>query len=39
MHGCDNDILWLQRDFHIYVANVFDTGKACMVSHLISGRT
>ncbi|KAF8108761.1 hypothetical protein N665_0104s0078 [Sinapis alba] len=30
-HGADNDILWLQRDFHIYVVNMFDTAKACEV--------
>ncbi|XP_078428553.1 polynucleotidyl transferase, ribonuclease H fold protein with HRDC domain-containing protein isoform X2 [Wolffia australiana] len=30
-HGSDNDILWLQRDFHIYVVNLFDTAKACLV--------
>ncbi|KAL0560056.1 hypothetical protein IC582_000448 [Cucumis melo] len=30
-HGADNDILWLQRDFHIYVVNLFDTAKACEV--------
>ncbi|WJX49922.1 hypothetical protein P8452_36297 [Trifolium repens] len=28
-HGADNDVLWLQRDFHIYVVNLFDTSKAC----------
>ncbi|XP_021308048.1 protein RRP6-like 3 isoform X2 [Sorghum bicolor] len=28
-HGADNDVLWLQRDFHIYVVNMFDTAKAC----------
>jgi len=27
-HGADNDILWLQRDFDIYVVNMFDTGQA-----------
>ncbi|CAM0906038.1 unnamed protein product [Alopecurus aequalis] len=26
-HGADNDVLWLQRDFHIYVVNMFDTAK------------
>jgi exosome complex exonuclease RRP6 len=31
MHGCDCDILWLQRDFGIYVVNLFDTGKAAQV--------
>ncbi|KAG6557252.1 hypothetical protein Mapa_001179 [Marchantia paleacea] len=30
-HGADSDILWLQRDFHLYVVNMFDTAKACMV--------
>ncbi|CAJ1979053.1 unnamed protein product [Sphenostylis stenocarpa] len=30
-HGADNDIIWLQRDFHIYVVNLFDTSKACEV--------
>ncbi|MCD7468535.1 hypothetical protein HAX54_006870 [Datura stramonium] len=30
-HGADNDVLWLQRDFHIYVVNLFDTAKACDV--------
>lgn len=31
LHGADWDILWLQRDFGIYVANLFDTGQACRV--------
>ncbi|CAN4104784.1 unnamed protein product [Withania somnifera] len=30
-HGADNDVLWLQKDFHIYVVNLFDTAKACDV--------
>ncbi|XP_073115573.1 protein RRP6-like 3 isoform X2 [Elaeis guineensis] len=30
-HGADNDVLWLQRDFHIYVVNMFDTAKACEI--------
>lgn len=30
-HGGDNDVLWLQRDFHIYVANMFDTERASQV--------
>jgi cation-transporting P-type ATPase D len=30
-HGADSDILWLQRDFHIYIANLFDTARACDV--------
>ncbi|KAG2381264.1 hypothetical protein C9374_006253 [Naegleria lovaniensis] len=31
MHGSDCDIVWLQRDFGIYVVNLFDTGQACRV--------
>ena len=31
VHGGNNDVLWLQRDFHIYMVNVFDTEKACQV--------
>ncbi|GKF13521.1 RRP6-like protein 3 isoform X1, partial [Tanacetum coccineum] len=30
-HGADNNVIWLQRDFHIYVVNLFDTVKACDV--------
>lgn len=26
-HGADNDLLWLQRDFNIFVFNIFDTHK------------
>lgn len=31
MHGADRDILWLQRDFGVYVVNMFDTGQAARV--------
>uniref|UniRef100_A0A1J3KA74 Exosome component 10 n=1 Tax=Noccaea caerulescens TaxID=107243 RepID=A0A1J3KA74_NOCCA len=34
MHGADRDILWLQRDFGIYVCNLFDTGQASRVLNL-----
>lgn len=27
-HGADSDIKWLQRDFGVYVVNLFDTHKA-----------
>uniref|UniRef100_A0A915Q3B0 HRDC domain-containing protein n=1 Tax=Setaria digitata TaxID=48799 RepID=A0A915Q3B0_9BILA len=30
-HGADSDIAWLQRDFGIYVVNMFDTHKAMRV--------
>jgi len=28
LHGSDHDIGWLQRDFGVYVVNMFDTGQA-----------
>ena len=31
LHGSDGDIAWLQRDFGIYVCNLFDTGQAARV--------
>ncbi|KAK7286575.1 hypothetical protein RJT34_21661 [Clitoria ternatea] len=34
MHGANRDIIWLQRDFGIYVCNMFDTGQASRVLKL-----
>lgn len=34
MHGADWDIPWLQRDFGLYVVNLFDTGVASHVLEL-----
>ena len=31
LHGADWDIKWLQRDFGLYVVNIFDTGQASRV--------
>jgi len=31
LHGSDSDILWLQRDFGIYIVNLMDTGQAARV--------
>jgi ribonuclease D len=31
LHGADRDIVWLQRDFGIYVCNMFDTGQVCVL--------
>lgn len=33
LHGCHNDIIWLQQDFKVYLVNVFDTEKACQVKN------
>lgn len=30
-HGADSDIVWLQRDFGVYVVNLFDTFQASKV--------
>lgn len=30
-HGADSDILWLQRDFNLYIVNMFDTGQASRI--------
>ncbi|KAH7666298.1 Ribonuclease D protein [Dioscorea alata] len=34
LHGADSDIMWLQRDFGIYVCNLFDTGQASRILQL-----
>lgn len=28
LHGADHDVVWLQRDFGLYIVNLFDTGVA-----------
>ncbi|XP_021366504.1 exosome component 10-like [Mizuhopecten yessoensis] len=33
-HGADSDVDWLQRDFGLYVVNMFDTGQAARVLNL-----
>ncbi|XP_076472354.1 exosome complex component 10-like [Babylonia areolata] len=30
-HGADSDVEWLQRDFGVYLVNLFDTGQAARV--------
>jgi hypothetical protein len=34
LHGADHDVEWLQRDFHLYLVNLFDTGQ---VGHTVGG--
>ncbi|KAL2646696.1 hypothetical protein AAZV13_05G072200 [Glycine max] len=34
MHGADRDIVWLQRDFGIYICNLFDTHQASKLLNL-----
>lgn len=34
MHGADLDMHWMQRDFSLYVVNLFDTGQASRVMEL-----
>ena len=34
LHGADSDVVWLQRDFGLYVVNMFDTGQAARVLEL-----
>ncbi|KCV70904.1 hypothetical protein, variant [Fonticula alba] len=34
LHGADSDIVWLERDFGLYIVNLFDTGQAARVLQL-----
>jgi exosome complex exonuclease RRP6 len=36
-HGADMDIQWLQRDFGVFVVNMFDTGQAARALGLAGG--
>ena len=36
LHGADHDVEWLQRDFGLYIVNMFDTGQAARVLSLQS---
>ena len=37
IHGADNDVLWLQRDFSVYLVNLFDTHIAAKVLNFPAG--
>lgn len=34
LHGCKEDVRWLQKDFGCYIANLFDTGAALQTLHM-----
>lgn len=34
LHGCKEDIRWLQKDFGCYIVNLFDTGVAMQALHM-----
>lgn len=36
LHGADKDVQWLERDFGIYIVNMFDTGQASRLLKLPS---
>jgi len=31
LHGADSDVVWLQKDFGVYLVNLFDTGQAARI--------
>jgi len=31
LHGADYDVEWLQKDFGLYLVNMFDTGQAARI--------
>lgn len=31
LHGADRDVEWLQKDFGVYIVNMFDSGQAARV--------
>lgn len=37
LHGSDSDVVWLQRDFGLFLCNMFDTGQASNVAVLTRG--
>lgn len=36
LHGANMDVQWLQRDFSLYLVNMFDTGQAARILQLKS---
>lgn len=33
-HGAESDVIWLQRDFGVYIVGLFDTHQAAKVLNL-----
>jgi len=31
LHGADFDVIWLQKDFGVYIINMFDTGQVRLI--------
>lgn len=39
LHGADHDVVWLQRDFSVYIVNLFDTSQAARVLNIPGGNS
>lgn len=37
LHGADSDVLWLQKDFGLFLVNMMDTGQAASILDLPKG--
>ena len=37
LHGSDYDVMWLQKDFGLFVVNMFDTGQAARLLSMPCG--
>ena len=36
LHGSDSDVVWLQRDFGLFLVNMFDTGQVSLASPFVA---
>lgn len=37
LHGANSDVMWLQKDFGLFLVNMMDTGQAAMILDLPRG--